>query len=451
MTAIAIASHEVRAPRDWYAAVPRRTRVPTIAGIVAAFVSVAGFGIWSNTAMIAGAVIASGTFVATGQNKIIQHLEGGVIREILVAEGDIVEPGTVLMQLDDTAPKAELDRLTLRHARAAAMEARLAAEIRGDSEIKLPPDLIALRDQPDIISIVGAQQMTFEAWRKNLDAEIAALRDGIRGLEDRVTAGQAQIRAVELQMNLVGQELDGKKSLLPTGLIRKSEVLALQRAQANLQGEVGRLTGDIGDAKEQIARTEQQIVAARTMAVKDAVEQLHQVRAELTDLRQRILSQQGILERINITAPVRGVVVKLRYHTSGGVIEPGKNIMEIVPLQDELIIEVRVRPQDIDHVKNGQEAAVRISALNRRTTPTLLGKVAYVSADALPEDSQGMVSKEEYVVRVRLNENQPAIMKNFRAKPGMPAEVYIKTTERTFFEYLMQPVKDSMSRAFRES
>jgi HlyD family type I secretion membrane fusion protein len=439
------------AVREWYADVPRRTYVPTTAGILAIMVFLLGFGYWSNAAPIAGAVITSGAFVTTGQNKIIQHLEGGVIREILVREGDVVEAGQSLIELDQTAPKAELDRLVLRYLRSEAMEARLVAEIRNEPQVTFPSDLLAKRNDPDIKSIVGAQQLTFDAWRKNLEADIAALQDSISAIKERISASQTQKKAVERQIQLIGEELTNKSALLPEGLVRKPEILALQRAQAALQGEVGKLEGEMGEAKEQIAKTEQQIVGMRTAAIKDAVEQLHQVRAEMADFRERIRSQQGILDRVNITAPVRGIVVKLRYHTTGGVIEPGKNIMEILPLGTNLVIEVRVRPQDIDHVKIGQEASIRLTALNRRTTPTLLGKVVYVSADALPDDLQTVQGREVYVVRIQLDEEQPPPMQNFKPKPGMPAEVYIKTAERTFFQYLMQPVRDSMTRAFRES
>ena len=439
------------AAREWYADVPHQTRVPTTAGIAAIAAFLLGFGYWSSTALIAGAVITSGAFVTTGQNKIVQHLEGGVIRDILVHEGDVVEPGQTVIQLDPTAPKAELDRLLLRHMRSEAMEARLIAEIRGDPKVTFPRDLVARHDDPDIQSIVGAQLLTFDAWRKNLDADIAALKDSISAIQERISAAQTQKQAVERQVDLIAEELKNKSALIPEGLVRKPELLALQRAQAALHGEIGKLQGEMGEAKEQIAKTEQQIVGLRTSSIKDAVEQLHQARAEITDLRERIRSQQGVLDRVNITAPVRGIVVKLRYHTTGGVIEPGKNIMEILPLSDNLVIEVRVRPQDIDHVKIGQEASIRLSALNRRTTPTLLGKVAYVSADALPDDLQTVQGREVYVVRIELNEEQPPPMQNFRAKPGMPAEVYIKTAERTFLEYLMQPIRDSMSRAFRKS
>jgi HlyD family type I secretion membrane fusion protein len=439
------------AVREWYADVPRQTYVPTIAGIVSIVVFLLGFGYWSNTALIAGAVITSGAFVTTGQNKIIQHLEGGVIRDILVHEGDVVEVGQTLIQLDETASKAELDRMVLRHMRSEAMEARLVAEIRDEAQVTFPSDLLARRNDPDIKSIVGAQQLTFDAWRKNLEADIAALHDGISAIKERITAAQTQKKAVERQIQLIGEELASKSALLPEGLVRKPEILALQRAQAALNGEVGKLEGEIGEAKEQIAKTQQQIIGMRTAAIKDAVEQLHQTRAEMADFRERIRSQQGILDRVNIAAPVRGIVVKLRYHTTGGVIEPGKNIMEILPLRDNLVIEVRVRPQDIDHVKIGQNASIRLPALNRRTTPTLAGKVLYVSADALPDDLQTVQGREVYVVRIALDEQQPPPMQNFKAKPGMPAEVYIKTTERTFFEYLMQPIRDSMARAFRES
>ncbi|MBX6329950.1 MAG: HlyD family type I secretion periplasmic adaptor subunit [Pseudolabrys sp.] len=437
--------------REWYADVPRHTRTPTLLGFLAIGVFVLAFGYWANSAPIAGAVITYGTFVTVGENKIIQHLEGGVIRDILVHEGDLVEAGETLIRLDETAPKAELERLVLRHARAEAMEARLLAEINDEPQIKFPPDLLARQNRRDIQPIISAQQLTFEAWRKNLDVDTAALKDGISAIVERINAAEAQKLAVKRQIELIDEELASKNSLLAGGLVRKPEILALQRAQAALHGEVGKLEGGIGEAKEQIARTRQQILGIRAAAIKEAVEQLHQTRAELADVRERIRSQQGVLDRVNIAAPVRGIVVKLRYHTTGGVIEPGKNILEILPLPDSLVIEVKVRPQDIDHVKVGQEASIRLTALNRRTTPTLLGRVVYVSADALPDDFPTAQGKGVYIVRIALDAEQPPPMQNFKPTPGMPAEVYIKTTERTFFEYLMQPIKDSMTRAFRES
>jgi HlyD family type I secretion membrane fusion protein len=182
------------------------------------------------------------------------------------------------------------------------------------------------------------------------------------------------------------------------------------------------------------------------------VEQLYEISGELNDVRERMRSQVGIVDRINIVAPVRGSVVKLRYHTTGGVIEPGKSIMEIVPLQDELIIEARIRPQDIDKVKRGRWATVRLTALNQRVTPMIGGEVIYLSADALPDDKSRSAApaSDLYVVRVRLDRHELDKVRDFEPTPGMPAELYIQTSERTFFEYLMQPLKDSMARAFRE-
>jgi HlyD family type I secretion membrane fusion protein len=435
----------------WYADVPRRTTPFTTAAVVAIVIFILGFGYWSASAMIAGAIITSGAFVATGENKVIQHLEGGVIRNILVHEGDTVEPGQVLVQLDDTAPKADMERLILRKMRSEAMEARLIAQIRGEAKVAYPPDLLSRRGDPDIASIVNAQELTFEAWRRDVDTATAGLNDGISALKERLTAARVEKESTEKQIELVDEELSSKNELLPKGLIRKSEILALQRAKATLQGDLGRHIGEIGDSTDQIAKTEQQIIGVRTNSAKEAVEQFHQVRADIADVRQRIRTQEDVLNRVNIVAPVGGIVVKLRYHTPGGVIEPGKAILEIVPAKVDLVIEVRVRPQDIDHVKLGQEASIRMTALNRRTTPTLLGHVIYVSADVLPDDAQAIVGRDVYVVRVALDKKQHGTIREFRPKPGMPAEVYIKTSERTFFQYIIQPIEDSMSRAFRES
>jgi len=439
----------------WYADIPRSARTPTIFGVVVLFVSVFGFGVWGGTAPIAGAVVASGMFVATGQNKMIQHLEGGVIREIAVREGDIVEPNQTLIYLDETMPKAELRRLELRHTRLVAMDARLQGEMREQPEISFPESILASSHEPDVAMILDSQKLTFEARRKTLESEIATIKEGINALQERIGGSKIQIAGVHEQLRLLEEEIEGKTYLLKSGFVRKPELLALQRAYANLQGEIGRLQGEMGDAKERIARGLEQIVGVKKTAIKTAVEQLHDVRAELNDVRERIRGAKGVLDRIQITAPVKGVVVKLRYHTSGGVIEAGKNIMEILPLDAELIIEVRVRPQDIDNVKRGQAAMIRLTALSQRVTPMISGEVVYVSADALPDEKKGAAQQQQaasdiYVARVKLDARDVTTLQNFTPTPGMPAEVFITTMERTFFEYLTKPIRDSMARAFRE-
>lgn len=446
-------TNQMLAIQPWYSGVPRSTVWARTCGTVIITVTVLGFGVWGNTAPIAGAVISNGVFVTTGQNKTIQHLEGGVIQQIMVREGDIVEPGQTLVQLDETAPRAELRRLLLKQARLEAIEARLAAEAGWQPSFSFPASLVARARDPDIAALLEAQRVTFEARRSNVASEIATYQKSVVALEEKVSGSKIQLASVHQQLVLIKEELAGKQALLARGYIRKPEVLQLQRNSANLDGEVGRIAGDIGDARERIARTHEQIDGVRKTVVKAAVEQMHEVGAELNDVRERIRTARGVMDRARIVAPVKGTVVKLRYHTAGGVIESGKNIMEIVSLQEELIIEARVRPQDIDKIKNAQTAVVRLTALNQRVTPMINGTVIYISADALPDDKQRNMpnSSDFYVVRVRLEHSNLAALRGFEPSPGMPAEVYVQTAERTFFEYLMQPLKDSMSRAFRES
>lgn len=437
--------------REWYEDIPQDTRYHTGFGFAFLVGIIAGFGIWANTALIAGAIVATGAFVATGQNKTIQHLEGGVIRTILVKEGDIVEPGQPLLQLDETGPKAELRRLALRHDRLTAIEARLQAEARQAAAVTFPAPLLAQAGDPDIDAIVGNQLLTFKARMTSLASDQSVLTNGIDALEEKIRGSQIQLKAVRRQLELFEQEIASKSVLLKGGMIRISEILALQRSQASAQGEIGRLDGDIGDARERIARIREQITGARNTAIKTAVEQLHETLADQNDVRERMRAARSLLDRIVIAAPVRGIVVKLRYHTDGGVVEPGKSIMELVPLHDELVIEARIKPQDIDHVRRGQSAAIRLTALSQRIVPMVSGEVIYLSADALPDDRRNQAAGGDlYVARIRLDPKSLAEVQNFSPTPGMPAEVYMRTTDRTFFEYVFKPLKDSMVRAFRE-
>jgi len=448
-----IADRAVMTDGTWYDSLPRSTRLPTIAGVLIMAVVTMGFGVWGNVAPIAGAVVASGVFVVTGQNKIIQHLEGGVIREIYVREGDTVEAGQLLLELDDTAASAELQRLFLRRIRLSAMDARLQAAMREEPEIKLPAEIGDwLSRSPEVKEIVDSQQMTFTARRNNLNSDIKSIDESIKALDERIRGSRVQLDAVKRQIVLLDEEIVTKDRLVQAGLVRKPELMVLQRTKANLEGEVGRIMGDIGDAKERIARALEQINGVRKTAIKTAVEQMHEVRGELADVRERMLSAKGVLDRVRVTAPVSGVVVKLRYHTRGGVIEAGKSIMELLPLKDELIIEARLRPQDIDSVKHGQQAMVRLTALNQRITPMVSGDVVYLSADTLADEkkSQQVGPTDIYLVRVRLNREESMALPGFSPTPGMPAEVYIKTAERTFFQYIVRPIHDSMMRAFRE-
>ncbi len=438
--------------RTWYADVPRSARGATLGGLAVLVFVVFGFGAWATLAPLSSAVVTAGTFTADGQNRIVQHLEGGVIKDILVQEGDVVEEGQPLIELDETAAKAELERLLLREDKARVVAARLEAEAEWLPEPRFPDASSGEAGQGGLSDMIAEQRRAFVARRATLDSQIGAMEAGIAALNDRIEGSKAQKLAADRQVALVQQELADKKALFAKGLVRRSDVLLLERARASLDGERARLDGEIGDANERIARSQEQIEATRADFVTTSLNQLQEVTAELNDLRERIRAARRVMERIVIVSPARGVVAKLRYHTLGGVIEPGKPILEIVPLGEELIVEGRIRPQDIDVVKLGQHAMIRLNALNQRVTPIVGGEVIYVSADAMPDERRGAAGAggDIFVVRVKLDPDALRDVPGFTPSPGMPAELYIRTADRTFMDYLTAPIRDTFSRAFRE-
>jgi HlyD family secretion protein len=408
-------------------------------------------------APLEGAVVASGSFVATGQNKQVQHLEGGIIREMLVNEGDLVEANQPLLRLDDTAVKAKLRSLILRQYRLIAMTARLEAEIHSFDKMELPAALAEQASDPEVKPILQGQEAELTARRTTLLAQEEVLRREISGLQETIRGYKSQVDSNHTRLALFDEELKDKSSLLDRQLIKKTEILDLQRAEASLSGELGDLLGRIGDAKDRIARADQEIAQFHSAAIEKAVEELRQTESDLDDVKEQIRASRDVVERTEIRAPVRGIVVKLNRHTPGGVVGPGDVILELLPVNDELVIEARVNPREITHVKEGQDALVRLTALNQRMTPMIEGKVVYVSADTVPDqvarsqvDSEAS-RRDSFVVRVRIDEDDArSKVENFRPTPGMPADLYIKTGQRTFFNYMMRPVADSFSRAFRE-
>lgn len=436
---------------SWGQSVPRGLGKATIAGVLILLFGIGGFSVWAGTAPIDGAVVSSGSFVATSQNKVIQHLEGGIINEIRVREGDHVKAGETLAVLDDTAARAKLARLRVRLRRLQAVSARLVAETRLNERIDFG-DLAQLAATDETLSgVLERQREEFRSrltkrtdQERVLDLEIASLKESVRGYQTRIAA-------LGTQLDLIEQELADKKTLLRKGLMRKPEALALERKQAQLEGEIGTLQARIGEVKERMARAQQKIVHLRSATVSAAYEELRNVETQIDDIREQIGAARDVVDRSEIRAPVEGTVVELMYHTPGGVLEPGGTLLKLLPSNDDLIIETRVRPTDIDNIALSQDAYIRLTALNQRTTPMIPGKVAYVSADAVSDDPARSRQKASYVVRVKLDKARAAEIPAFDARPGMPAEVYIKTGERTFFDYLMRPLTDTLTRAFRES
>jgi HlyD family secretion protein len=440
--------------RQWHQGVPLSSRGPVATGFAVLLLCVAGFGVWAGVAPLEGAVVASGSFVATGQNKQIQHLEGGILEEMLVSEGEIVEAGRTLLRLDATASTARLRRLSVRRNRLVATRARLEAEIYDKPQMEAPPALASQADDPEVAAILDRQRIELKAKRATLAGEQEVLRKEIAGLRESITGYQARAEATRARMALFREELTDKSSLLDRQLTRKSEVMAIQRAEAGLSGELGELMGRVADARERVARAEQQIESLRATAVQRAITELRETETELDDVEEQIRAAADIVSRIEVKAPVRGAVVKINQQTRGGVIAPGAVILELLPLNEELVIEARVKPNQITHLHEGQDALVRLTARNQRLTPMIEGRLVYVSADTVQEAASGSAPAlgggSSYVVRVQLSQQDLRKHAEFQPAPGMPADVFIKTADRTFFDYLIAPVADNFSRAFRE-
>lgn len=436
-------------PPEWYSEVPRSVKKMVVFGLVLLLSTFGGFGLWAFTAPLAAAVISQGSFVATGSNKIVQHLEGGIIKEILVEEGDNVVAGQPLLRLDETSALANERELFLRQVRLEAMEARILAEYNQADTLTYPPHLEKLRSDFNIAAMLDGQRVVFNVALQQMKNDITLLQQNIEALGVRATGYEQQLISTRAQLGILLEDSTAKQSLLDQGLIRRSEFNTLRRAIAESEGQIGRLVAEIDEITEIKARYEAQIAQAISERRGAALDELQVVQSELESVREQARNAESVLKRAEVKAPVAGTVVRLHYHTPGGVIESGKAIAEILPTGEPLIIEVQIPRVEIDVVKKGQHATVRLTALNQRITPILAGEVFYVSADAILDRSQE-APREIYVARVSVPPKELDRVRGFTPTPGMPAEIMIQTEERTFMQYLMKPVTDSMTRAFRE-
>ena len=434
---------------DWYAGVPRSVTRHAVFGLTLMLVAFGGFGLWALRAPLAAAVIAQGSFVATGQNKIVQHLEGGIISEILVTEGDIVAEGETILRLDETLAEASKRELLVRRHRLEATEARLLAQNLGRNALVFPAALQALADDPEIASILDGQRLAFEVAQSGFANDIALIERNIDAIAARRTGYEQQLQSVRSQLEILDEELAAKDELLREGLSLRDEVSALRRSKLEAGGQIARLEAEIAEIDRMREKFGTQIQKTRDEYGRATLAELQAIQAELESVREQVRRAENVLLRTDVHAPVSGIVVRLYYHTAGGVIETGRPIAEILPDDAPLIIETLVPRSDIDNVRFGQAATVRLTALNQRTTPILNGLVDYVSADAVASGEQAY-SREVYVVRVTLTGEELARVSGFSPKPGMPVEIMIKTEERTFAQYIAKPIIDSMARAFRE-
>lgn len=433
---------------EWYSGVPRSIRTPVWIGVLLVALAFGGFGSWSATAPLSAAVIAQGSFVATGENKIVQHLEGGIIKDLLVREGDKVIAGQSLLLLDETAANAATKQLQLRVIRLEAIRARLNAEALELDEY-VPPDIVKDHmGNPEIAAVVESQRTNFKAARDKLVNEKQLIGQNVAALEFRISGRQAQIESMQRQLALLREDHAAMLELFDKGVVAQSSVRAIERSVFDAEGDISRLESEVQEAYTQLDKYQGEVIQARDAVRQAALDEMQTVEGELEALREQTLQAQNVLNRTTVSSPVAGTIVRMYYHTTGGVVESGKPIFEILPADVPLIVEVKIPRMQIDEVKEGQMANIRLTALNQRTTPVLDGQVQYISADTIA-DAQGM-HRDVYLARVTIPPDQIARVPGFSPTPGMPAEVLVRTRERTFLDYLIKPVMDSMARAFHE-
>lgn len=416
-------------------------------GLLTIVLMFGGLGTWAAMAPIASAVIAPGVVTVDSNRKKLQHLEGGQVNELLVRDGDSVTAGQVMIRLDETQPRASLAILQGEYDVARAIEARLLAERGGLESISFPQELLAKVNESKVSEIIADQQNLFEARSSSFEGEVSILNSRIAQLKDNVGGIRAQQKSKEQQISLIEEEVQGLKDLLEKGYTGRSPLLALEREAAELEGERGEHISEIASINTSIAETKLQIIQLQRSFQEQVIDELRSIRTRISDLEERIGASKHVLEHIEIRAPVSGTVVGMQIHTVGAIIRPGETILEIVPSADRLIIEAQVQPLDIDNIAIDQDADIHLTAFKRWTTPTIVGQVNYISADRVIDQQTGQFY---YLARVAVSDEEVARLGDRQLYPGMPAEVMIKTGERTAIKYLAQPLLDSMERAWRE-
>ena len=414
-------------------------------GILSVFFG--GLILWGLLAPLSSAAVAPGVVIVDSNRKTVQHLEGGIIREIKVGNGDAVSAGQVLIRLDDAQAAATFNQIRGQLDALEALEARLVAERDGLSEIAFPDPLLARRADPQVAEILSGQQTIFAQRRLTLAGQTDILNQRVVQLEKEIDSRRAQIAAAKRQSLLIGEEIAGVNDLVKKGLERRSRLLALQRQQASLEGQRGEQLGLVARAEQQIGEAELQNISQKNTQMNAVVGELRDIQTQLGDMAERAASARDVLERREIVSPIDGTVVDMKFFTAGGVIGPGEPILDIVPENDELVIEAQVQPIDIDVVQTGLKAQVTLSAFKQRTTPTLDGQVIYVSADSLTDPRTGV---PYFATRIEIPADEMDRLGGLELSPGMPAQVMIVTGERTAFQYLFDPLRESLQRAFRE-
>jgi HlyD family secretion protein len=425
----------------------RSIRIHLIVGFAMVVLVAGGLGGWASTQQISGALIAPGQIVVESNVKKVQHPTGGVVGELRARDGDIVKAGDVVVRLDDTVTKANLAIVTKNLDAAQARAARLEAEQRGVDKIKFPQQLISRASDPDVAAIIASEAKLFDVRVNGRVGQKAQLHERITQLNEEIAGLTAQETAKQQEIDLVQKELTGVKQLYDQHLVQLSRLTTLQRDAARLNGERAQYVAARAQAKGKITETELQIIQVDKDALSEVSKDLRETNDKIGEFVERKVTAEDQLRRVDIRAPQDGMVEQSTVHTVGGVITAGDTVMLIVPQTDDLQVEAKVNPQDIDKLQIGQKTLLRLSAFNQRTTPELNGVVSRVSPDVTADQRTG---QSYYTIRVSMPPEEIARLGEVKLIPGMPAEAFVQTGDRTVISYLMKPLSDQLMRAFRE-
>ncbi|MGZ5871933.1 MAG: HlyD family type I secretion periplasmic adaptor subunit [Bradyrhizobium sp.] len=414
-------------------------RVLLVAGVLA--------GGWIVLMPLAGAVVVPGNLVVQSNVKTIQHPTGGVVAEIAIHNGMRVGIGDLLVRLDATQAQASLQMVSKQLNEVRARIARLVAERDGLLQLQAPAELAARSGEDAIKTLLASEDSLFKARANARRSQTDLLQSRVSQLGEEITGLDAQVASKTKQLELIAGELSGVQDLYDKRLVPLARLTTLQRESARIEGERGQLMSAIAETKSKIGEAQLQIVRIDQDFRTDVVKELGETQGKEAQLVERSVAARDLLDRIEIRAPASGVIHQLSAHTIGGVIRAGDAIMEVVPDTDDLLIEARLQPSDIDQVRTGQTAFIRFSAFNQRVTPQLTGVVSYVSADT-SRDQQTNVPY--FTVRVLLPEDERRRLAGLQLVSGMPAEVFMQTGSRTMMSYLLKPITDQMQRAFVE-
>jgi len=406
-----------------------------------------GLGTWAVTAPLNGAVVGNAVVKVEGNRKSVQHLDGGIVKELHVREGERVNVGDLLILLDETQARAEYDVLTQQYVVLRATEVRLLTELDHASTLVMPDDLKARSEDSYLKSVWNGQVSQFESSCAALEGQRIVIREKINQLGSQIVGAEAQVKAFTDQITSVKAEAKDIAPLVERGLIARPRILQLERTAYGLEGQIADARANIAKARQAIAEQEQQIAQLDNDRMTDVTKDLRDTQAKMLEVIPRAMNARAVLGRMEIRAPYAGRVVALTAFSVGGVIQRGEKILDIVPDQDLLTIEAQIAVEDISDIKPNMRAEVHLTAYKQRIVPIIHGDVIQVSADRLTDPK---TNNPYYVAFVRIDESELASMPNIRLYPGMPATVMIPTVQRTAFDYLVGPLVMSFNHAFRQ-